>query len=128
MIEEANMFLSDCGKYIAVRSEEEWACLYDVIAVDGTRIWLSRKFDTHKVKDNNPRIIYPEFEHEVIAFSNKGYENMAGRWVYDFVLSFADLDKEKKIKPLTGNCIIKEYEARFRKPIKQLVRSKKVKK
>ena len=113
------MYLSECGKYIAIQSPTE-SIGYDIIAVDGSCIWLDSRYRVKGWDDTDPRHIYPEYKHMVCGFRNHGYENRAGRLITDFTLWFCDHDIFKKNVPYTGNTVKKEYSARFNRPVKHL--------
>ncbi len=104
-------FISDCRKYIAVQTpDHHHAGSYDVIAVDGSRIWLAQRYQAKSFTDKDPRR-FPEYEHMVHYFGNNGYHTRrTERWVYDFELGFADYNVKTKKS-------IAEYRARFRKQI-----------
>lgn len=114
------MYLSNCGQYIAISHGNHFGLNYDIIAVDGSCIWLSGRYEPTGFDDTDPRYIFPEFPHMVIGYHNYGWENRAGRWISDFKLSFADIDTTKRVVPGDGNAILKRYSARFKKQIKQL--------
>jgi len=114
------IFLSNCGEYIAIRVYGLEAHCFDVIAINGSKMWLYPRYKPTGWDDEDHRYVYPEFPHMVGGFSNYGYENKVGRWVNDFELSFSDHDVTIKIDRFKGNTVIKEYKARFKKPIKKL--------
>ena len=98
-------WLSDCGQYIA-RSFGD--CDYDVMTVDGSKCWLARRYQPKGWKDKDPRYTHPEFAHITTSYSNESIGKKEA-----FKIGFADVDLSKRIVPLTGNCIIESYEARF---------------
>ncbi|MEN6422472.1 MAG: hypothetical protein ABFD76_11050 [Smithella sp.] len=102
---ESCFWISDCGEYIA---RHVGNCHYDVMTVDGRQCWLAMRYQPAGWKDKDKRFTYPEFDHMTTDYTNSdnGKKEV-------FELGFADLDQSKKIKPLTGNCIIKKYKARF---------------
>ena len=116
-----NMYLSTCGKYIAIRNE---TYDYDVLAVDGSRIWLWGRYRALTFNEPDPRAICPEFPFMVSSFSNYSYTNRAGRYIEDFELGFGEYDTRLKIDPLTGNTEINHQTARFMKPIYKLTISR----
>lgn len=102
-----HFYLSDCGKYLA--RYHDGGCLYDVLTVDGSQCWLSTRYDHAGLTDTDPRVVFPEFAHEVIGYSYRGEQ----RGVDVFELTFADLDQSQAIQPGMGNCVQKKYRATF---------------
>jgi hypothetical protein len=115
-----NMFISDCGQFLAIKPEGAGPGNYDVISVDGSRIWLGGRYRPTGRDDTDPRFLYPEFRFMVSCFSNHGYTNRAGRYVEDFELWFGEYDTSKLIEPGRGNTRLNSQKARFRKSIKRL--------
>lgn len=118
---DTNTFISDCGKYIAIRYDQ--FCNFDVLAVDGSCVWLTPRYRPKTHTDDDPRFVFPEFAHMVGGFSNNGRTTRSGRYIEDFELSFSDHDQTIKTDPFTGNTVIQSYSARFRRPVK-LARSR----
>lgn len=106
-------FVSDCGKYIARRLGN--TVNFDVMTIDGTQCWLARRYEPKGWKDKDPRYTHPEFAQATGSYSlevpRKGQP-------WRFTLGFLDLDQRKRIKPLTGNCVVKSYTATFSRRMK----------
>ena len=114
--QKGRIFVSDCGKYIAIQSPDMPGGHYDVVALDGSGVWVSivrRAEHTHNI---HPRI--------VTGCSNYGRTNRAGRYVPDFELSFADVDMGTPIRAFTGNTIRQSYAARFSRPFRPSTKPK----
>ncbi len=110
-----NFFISDCGQFIARRTNS--GCIgFNVMALDGSQCWLDRRYEPKEWQDPDPRYTHPEFEHEVLAYSLVS-SNRRGE-VTAFEIGFADLDQSKAIDPGKGNCVVKNYSARFSRPMK----------
>lgn len=110
----SSFFLSDCGKYLA-REVTPGSADFDVLTVDGSQCWLSRRYTPTGFEDRDSRIVYPEFAHQVMRGTFGEGER---RGVSIFSLEFADLDTSKKVVPFTGNCIVKKYRATFSRRLK----------
>jgi hypothetical protein len=111
------LWISDCKKYYARRLYSEDSTGLDVLAVDGSRIWLSGRYKPTGWEDTDRRYTHPEFPHMVVSWRNLGRSTRSGRWVSAFELGFADCDQSKRIEYLKGNTIIKSYKAQFHKHI-----------
>ncbi len=98
-----DVWLSKCGKYMAVRFGDD-AVEFDVLAMNSDDVWLGRRYRPKGFRDKDPRFLYPEFPRMVVGYSNE---------IEGFKLRFADLDTTKKIDAFTGNCVIRQYEATF---------------
>ena len=112
------MYISNCGKYIAILQSNG----YDVIAVDGSCIWLQSRYNPEGFDDNDPRYLYPEFPHMVTFYKSVDRKKVKGKMIDIFELGFSDHDTSKKVKPYSGNTVTKSYSARFEKVIKKLAR------
>jgi len=123
-----NLLLSDCGKYIAMKTNDLDGSCWDVIAVDGSCLWLHGRYQPTGYDDQDPRFLYAEHPHLVTSYLSHCYENKVGRWIYDFELGFSDHDTSLKIKRFEGNTVLKSYRARFRTPVKKLAWKYKAKK
>lgn len=106
------MFLSNCGKYIAISRRNDVGVDYDVTTTDGSEIWLSKRYVPTGWDDTDPRYVYAEFPHMVTGFSNFGREN--------FELTLTDHDVTQKVDHFKGNTITGRLVIRFKKPIKRL--------
>ena len=111
---ETFFFVSDCGRYIA--RQQPNTVNFDVFTVDGSKCWLDCRYTPTGFEDTDPRIVYPEFAHQVVSYSLIDQSESGKRWI--FSLDFADLDQTKKIDPFMGNCVIKKYSARFSRRLK----------
>lgn len=107
-----NLWISECGQYYA-RPVRGSCVNFDILSRDGKTIWWGNRYDP---KDwNDPKLLYPEFEHMTLGYSNMGRMLRSGRRIEAFDLTFGDMDISKMIIPGHGNTIIKQYEAQFRK-------------
>lgn len=98
-----NIFVSDCGNYIALRipTQPEWIN-FDVWRYDGSEFWEGTKYvqvPDKKVGCFNPRTIYTdEFAHPkkiVGSWTNLGYENRKGEWIEAFELSLCNIETKE---------------------------------
>lgn len=103
------IYISDCEKYLAIRTPDSPAGDYDVVSLETGEIWFSSRYT------QSP---FPPFAKMVVAFDNHGKRNKNGAWSCDFTLHFADLDTSIEIIPGTGNTIIKNYSVRFKRRAK----------
>ena len=112
-VRESNLWKSECGKYYARKHKYGW----DIFTVDGKQTWLDGRYEPTGFDDTDRRHTYPEYPHMFTGYSNRSRTLRSGRFIHEFILSFADLNVRKKIKPLTGNTIIKGYDAYFKKKV-----------
>jgi len=112
------ILVSDCGEYVCVRTGRN----FDVIAADGSRIWLTNRVMYDGFDD--PRLLYPQLEFLVGAVSNNSRTTRNGRYIPDYTIVIHRLDLAVKIEPYTGNTVLESKTLRFRRVIKRLCRSK----
>lgn len=96
-----NIFISDCGKYVAIRIQ---GIEFDVWRLDGSEYWEGTRYvpvpDT-KEGCYNPRTVYTEEfarpKKIVGSWTNLGHENRKGEWVQAFGLTLDNLETGKGI-------------------------------
>lgn len=96
-----NVFISDCGNYIAIRIPGAQPT-FDVWRHDGSEFWEGPKYVPVRGKKGcyTPRTIYTEeFAHSkkiVGSWTNLGHEKRKGEWVVAFELSLYNLEMKEK--------------------------------
>ena len=98
-----NVFVSDCGNYIAIRIPGPQPA-FDVWRHDGSEFWEGTRYipvPSGKEDCYNPRTLYTnEFTHPkkiVGGWTNLGHENSKGEWIEAFELTLDTLKTEKGI-------------------------------
>ena len=109
-------WLSDCGQYVAHIWGDNSPLNIDVMSTTGPECWLGGRYVPNGGHDRDKRHTFPEFAHMVTSWSNGGPKA--------FSLGFQDMDQSVYIRPLTGNCVIKSYEARFSRPMNMRAKAK----
>jgi hypothetical protein len=101
------LWISDCGQYYAQKAPSPSIADYDVISLDGTTRWFSKR------KFEDP---YPSFIHQVGGW--KSLSKFVGKNLkIAFELQFHDFDT---IDLSQGARVLKTYSAQFRKQISAL--------
>ena len=99
---ENNVFISDCGNYIAIRIPGAQPT-FDVWRHDGSEFWEGSKYVSVPGEKGcyTPRTIYTEeFAHSkkiVGSWTNLGHENRKGEWIEAFELTLDNLETRKGI-------------------------------
>lgn len=94
MTNEAELWTSECGKYLAYRRpNSDGGIEYDVIEIKTNEVWFGRRHIPPSFDDDDPRYVYPEFSRMVGSWSNYEHTNRAGRYVRAFKLSFSECDR-----------------------------------
>ena len=104
------IWLSECGQYVAQYVGTD---VLDVVvyAADGSACWVRGPARAAAGERSSvPRV--------VSSWSNHGRSLRSGRWVAAFELTFVDVDTSVPIVPFTGNAIIREYHAEFRRRLR----------
>lgn len=112
------ILISDCNEYVLITNSEEHT--FDVIAADGSRLWLWDR--TPYTSNDDPRLRRAQRRFGVIGVSNHSRSTRSGRRIRDFSVAIAELDQGVEIIPGKGNAIITRQEIRFRKTINRLTR------
>lgn len=108
-------FVSECGCFVAYPYGDRGTD-YDVIEVATGAVWLHRRYQASGFDDTDRRYTHAEFPRMVTGWSNRGRQR--GRsWTPDFELRFAEVDTTIPIKAFTGNVVLRNYEATFRRAI-----------
>lgn len=102
--ERNNIFISDCGEFVAIRLPGPIYPAFDVWRHDGSEMWEGSRYvpvPSGKPNCYNPRTLYTEeFTHpKKIAgsWSNRGHEKRNGEWVEGFELLLHDLETKESI-------------------------------
>lgn len=114
--EQVELWVSECGRYLARAVPQSNDCTaYDVIEVATRKVWLHGRRKLTGFSD--PRRKFAEFPQMVSGWSNRGRGLRSGRWIRAFDLSFADVDTTIEIKAFSGNVVLTNYEAEFRRKV-----------
>ena len=100
-------WVSECKRYIAQGLERGHSSKLDIVNLEtGKRyIWQHGRSD------------YAPADGMVLSWSWEGRHLRSGRQTEEFDVGFADVDTAVKIMPLSGNIILKKYDAQFRKKL-----------
>jgi hypothetical protein len=91
---EAELWTSECGKYLAYRRpNSDGGIEYDVIEIGTNEVWFGRRYIPTGFDDDDPRYLYPEFARMVYAWSNAGHTTRTGRYIRAFALSFSEYNR-----------------------------------
>ena len=112
------ILVSDCGEYVCVRTGRN----FDVIAADGSRIWLTNRVVYNGFDD--PRLLHTDIKFQVGEISNNSRTTKRGRYIPDYTITLVELDPDVEIEPYTGNTVLESKTLRFRHVIKRLCRNK----
>jgi len=97
MTERKNIFISDCGEFVAIRILGLQPS-FDVWRHDGSEMWEGTRCIkvTGKKECYNPRRLYTEYHANpkkiVGGWTNMGHENRNGKWIEAFKLGLYDLE------------------------------------
>jgi len=99
-----NIFVSDCGNYVAIRIPGQPEGIdFDVWRHDGSEFWEGTKNVPVPGKKGcyNPRTIYTDdfaLPKKIIgSWTNLGHENRKGEWIEAFELTLHDLETKESI-------------------------------
>lgn len=99
-IKRNNIFVSDCGNFVAIRIPGPVYPAFDVWRHDGSEMWVGSKYV--KVPGStgyNPQSLYTEeFAKStkiVGSWTNYGHEKRDGEWVEGFELTLDDLETKE---------------------------------
>jgi len=95
-----NIFVSDCGDFIAIRIPSPIQPAFDVWRHDGSELWVGSKYvKVPGTNGYNPQSMYTEeFAKStkiVGSWSNRGHEKRNGEWVEGFELILDDIEKKE---------------------------------
>jgi hypothetical protein len=94
MTNEAELWTSECGKYLAYRRPNSQGGIeYDVIEIGTNEVWFGRRYIPTGFDDDDPRFRYPEFSRMVVGWSNAGRTTRTGQYIRAFGLSFCEQDQ-----------------------------------
>ncbi len=100
-------WISECKRYLAHGFERGHSSEYDIVDLEtGKRYTHQRDRGDYALTDGM-----------VMSWSWRGRHLRNGRQTEEFDVSFADVDTAIKIVPFSGNIILKNYEAQFRKKL-----------
>ena len=108
---EDNFYISECGKYIAVRVSSLAAPAYDVVRRDGRGVWLWPRYVpvAHLGGVKNRRFTHPEFPRMCGYWGRPLGMKPFRKYEYAFHLGISDHDQSIRVKAGTGNTITKDY-------------------
>ena len=87
------VYISDCKQYLArTRQGFEFP---DVFGRNGS-VWRGSRYRATGWDDTDPRFVYPEFRHMVVAWGNRGHAKRNGDWVVGFDVAFGEYDQSKR--------------------------------
>ena len=82
----SNIFISDCGNFIAIRIPGPMSYMFDVWREDGSEMWIGNRYvKAPGTNGYNPQSLYME-EHArstkiVGSWTNLGHEKKDGTWL-----------------------------------------------
>ena len=91
----SNIFISDCGNYIAIRVLCLLQPAFDVCRHDGSDLWVcnrDKKGGVDRTREN-----CPDITKWVLAWLNDGHRKRNGEWVEGFISTLYDFEKGERI-------------------------------
>lgn len=95
MKKRPNIFISDCGNYIAIRAVSLLQPAFDVCGHDGSDLWMSNRDPKGGV--DRTRENCPDITKWVLAWLNDGHRKRNGEWVEGFISTLYDFEKKERI-------------------------------
>ena len=95
MERKTNIFVSDCGNYVAIRVLSVLQPAFDVHSHDGSDLWLCNR--DFKGGVDRTRENCPDITKWVLAWRNDGRHKRNGKWAEGFISTLYDFEKEERI-------------------------------